>query len=245
MIYITGDTHMPLDMAKLSLDRFPEQAGLTKDDYVIVCGDFGGVWDGRWHDHKCMKDLEARNFTTLFIDGNHENFHLLNRMPMEVWNGGKVHRVGKGVLHLMRGQVFALEGMTFFTMGGGYSIDRAYRTPGRSWWPEEMPSDAERREAMANLARHGYSVDVILTHAAPESLMNLFFPDHAGELPLNLFLQEVMDRTAYRRWFFGHLHEDRTIDDRHRALYQDVIPLTLENESGAITESPPATRRPP
>lgn len=23
---------------------FPEQNEMTKDDYVIICGDFGGVW---------------------------------------------------------------------------------------------------------------------------------------------------------------------------------------------------------
>lgn len=43
MIYITGDTHIPIDIGKLSTSRFPKQKSLTKDDYVIVCGDFGGV----------------------------------------------------------------------------------------------------------------------------------------------------------------------------------------------------------
>ena len=45
MIYITGDTHIPTDIGKLSSKRFPEQKNLTKNDYVIICGDFGGVWD--------------------------------------------------------------------------------------------------------------------------------------------------------------------------------------------------------
>ena len=46
MIYITGDTHIPVDIGKLSVKRFPEQKEMTKRDYVIICGDFGGVWDG-------------------------------------------------------------------------------------------------------------------------------------------------------------------------------------------------------
>lgn len=74
---------------------------------MIICGDFGGVWDGRWHDKRCMDDLNASSFTTLFIDGNHENFDLLDRMPVESWNGGKI-RVGDSAIHLMRGQVFTL-----------------------------------------------------------------------------------------------------------------------------------------
>jgi hypothetical protein len=46
MIYITGDTHGMIDWEKLNTTEFPEQKSLTRDDYVIVVGDFGGVWDG-------------------------------------------------------------------------------------------------------------------------------------------------------------------------------------------------------
>ncbi len=42
MIYVTGDTHIPIDIGKLSEDRFAEQCCMTKDDYLIICGDFGG-----------------------------------------------------------------------------------------------------------------------------------------------------------------------------------------------------------
>ncbi len=47
MIYITGDTHA--DFAhRFNTANFPEQKEMTKDDYVIICGDFGGVWDVGW-----------------------------------------------------------------------------------------------------------------------------------------------------------------------------------------------------
>ena len=38
--------------------------------------------------------------------------------PVAEWHGGKVHRIRPHVLHLMRGQIFELEGCRFFTMGG-------------------------------------------------------------------------------------------------------------------------------
>lgn len=110
-------------------------------------------------------------------------------------------------------------------MGGRNSIDKLYRLPGRSWWPWEMLSQAEYAVAMENLEKRAFQVDYIITHAAPESQMNLFYPDHEDELPLNLFLQRVMDWTSCKKWFFGHLHEDRTIDERHRTLYQDVVQI--------------------
>lgn len=59
----------------------------------------------------------------LFIDGNYENFDKLSRFPVETWCGGKVHKIRETVIHLMRGEVYCIEGNTVFVMGGGYSID--------------------------------------------------------------------------------------------------------------------------
>ena len=39
MIYITGDTHAQFN--RFSTKHFPEQKNMTRDDYVIICGDFG------------------------------------------------------------------------------------------------------------------------------------------------------------------------------------------------------------
>ena len=52
--------------------------------------------------------------TTLFVDGNHENFALLNALPEKHWNGGRVHEVREHVLYLMRGQVFTFGGLMIF-----------------------------------------------------------------------------------------------------------------------------------
>lgn len=45
-IFVTGDCHS--NFRKFNMGRFPEQANLDKDDYVIVCGDFGGIWEVGW-----------------------------------------------------------------------------------------------------------------------------------------------------------------------------------------------------
>lgn len=123
MIYFTGDTHG--DFRRFSSEFFPEGKNCTKDDFVIILGDFGGVWklseDG---DERYWLDwLEKKPWTTLFIDGNHENHDRLNTMPVEEWHGGKIHRVRPSVLHLMRGQVFHIGGYRMFTFGGASSHD--------------------------------------------------------------------------------------------------------------------------
>ena len=51
MIYLTGDTHIPIDISKLNTKNFPEQKNLTRNDYIIIIGDFGLYW----HEDKTYK----------------------------------------------------------------------------------------------------------------------------------------------------------------------------------------------
>ena len=70
-IYITGDTHG--DFHRFSADNFPEGKTLTKEDYVIICGDFGGIWDvekSSPQEKYWLDWLDNKPWTTLFCDGN-------------------------------------------------------------------------------------------------------------------------------------------------------------------------------
>ena len=96
---------------------------MTRDNYMIIAGDFGAIWNGEPDDAEQLDWLEALPFTTLWVDGNHENFDELYSYPVEEWHGGKIHHIRPHVLHLMRGQIFETEGYTFFTMGGARSVD--------------------------------------------------------------------------------------------------------------------------
>ena len=174
MVLVTGDCHG--NFARFEQKHFSEQANMTKDDTVIIAGDFGGVWFGDSRDDETLDWLERLPFTLVFVCGNHENYDALARYPVAEWHGGKVHRIRPHVLHLMRGQIFELESYRFFTMGGAKSHDiedgilepdapefeqrvmtlqrkpRArYRINHISWWAQELPSDEEYAEARRNL----------------------------------------------------------------------------------------------
>ena len=43
-IYITGDTHGGFQ--RFGSRYFPQQKNMGREDYLIVTGDFGGLWDG-------------------------------------------------------------------------------------------------------------------------------------------------------------------------------------------------------
>lgn len=111
-------------------------------------------------------------------------------------------------------------------MGGAYSIDRYMRKLNVSYWEEEKPNDAEYKEAGENLAKHGKSVDIIITHTAPrEIIKRMGYSPDVHDMELTGYLEWVMYEVKFSRWFFGHWHEDREIDDRFRAVYMDVVSL--------------------
>lgn len=243
MIYITGDTHGEFE--RLSSRRF----NATKGDYVIVCGDYGNVWDNSMTEKYWRKWLNEKPFTLLFIDGNHENYDLLSDYPITEWNGGKVHKISDNIIHLMRGQAFCIEGIRFFTMGGASShdidagilepddpdfavkkkkLDRElalYRINRVSWWAEEMPSVEEMEEGLRNLDNVGYTVDVILTHCSPSSIQDIISHGLFRHDSLTDYLETIKERCDFKMWFFGHYHENRQIGHNFLMLYDMIISL--------------------
>ncbi len=226
MIFITGDTHRT-DLLCIHhfCDNHPE---LTKDDYIIIAGDFGGVWsmDTLERDLQPFSDLPV---TVLFVDGNHENFDLINSYPVEMWNGGKVHKIKPDIIHLMRGQVFEIEGKTIFTFGGATSIDKDYRVEGESWWSQELPTYEELDEGVANLKRYGNRVDYVITHSCSERAFaypiiqnNATIKYHCPEVQMLSYIEEI---ATFKHWFFGHFHLDAELGDRYTALLHNVVML--------------------
>lgn len=232
-IFVTGDIHGTHDIGKLSDKAFPEGVSLDKDDYLIICGDFGLVWSGDNFESHWLDWLSDMPWTTLFVDGNHENHDMLDAMPVEQWHGGKVHFVRPDIIHLMRGQVFDICGQRFFTMGGANSHDKQWRIPGLSWWEQEMPRPEEYEEARANLDACGWNVDVIITHCAPSGLLWRMVR-HVESDELSTFFQEVAEKCKYRRWYFGHYHTDTELGDGFRALYYEILEVDLAADEFAV-----------
>lgn len=238
MIYIRGDTHGHLH--PFFDDRLFKETQANEANYLIVAGDFGilfGPGDEKAEAEK-FSLLTKVPCTILFADGNHENFSRLNSCSVEEWNGGTVHRVSRNILHLMRGQVYEIDGLSMFVMGGAYSPDRPRRIENVSWWKEEMPSEAEYMQARKNLSAHGNKVDLIITHTAPYAALDVLYrmrklpsPPDVHEFELNRFLEEVAQTVTYKHWFFGHLHLDAYAGRRQTALYRDVYRVTKDGKT--------------
>lgn len=249
MIYVTGDIHGSHSISKLSSRHWAEGRSLTFGDYLIVCGDFGLWWDGESrgkHDIYWRNWLEMKHWTTLWVDGNHENHDMVLSLPVVEWNGGRAHVDERWphIIHLMRGEVYDVpdgDSMTrIFSFGGARSHDIQWRTEGIDWWPREMPNLEEFENGMANLERVGWEVDYVITHdapTAPKRKLLSTFPeswrtDRWEDDRLNGYLDRFDERLSYRKWYFGHYHDDAVVDEKHDVLYDQVLRIGENPEEG-------------
>lgn len=223
MIYITGDTHG--DPVRFIENNMGDKEW-NDDDCLIICGDFGYVFYGNGSEKDFLDYLETKPYTICFCDGNHEGFPTIYSYPKEKWNGGYVHRIRKNVLHLMRGQVFEIDGRKVFTMGGAYSIDRYVRKLNFSYWEEEIPNNEEFHEAIKNLRENNNEVDIVISHTAPREIIRRMgkCPD-VHDMELTGFLEWVMYQVKFEHWYFGHWHLDQTFDEKYTAVYFDIHSL--------------------
>lgn len=248
MIYVTGDCHGNFE--RFTTAHFPVQRTLTKDDIVMITGDFGGIWFGdcssfRKEEDYWLKWLMKKPFTVLFVDGNHENFDRLYSYPVREYCGGFVHEIGPNMMHLMRGQVYHLQGRTFFAFGGASShdmedgvlepddkrrIDRFYRQGkrfrirGESWWEEELPTEEEMETGIRNLERHNWKVDYVISHCCPTSVLRIFNQENKWkEDVLTDYFDTLLDRgLTFDNWMFGHYHQTKEFDGGFQMLYEAV-----------------------
>lgn len=267
MIYVTGDTHGEFE--RFSAKRLCNSGmKLTKEDYVIVCGDFGLCWArDKTFDYHC-RNFALKPYTILWVQGNHENYDMIAEFPLEEWHGGKVrHIVRDKVILLERGQVFTIGGKTFFTFGGASSHDiqggvldrnsvdfaeqrrRAerlelpYRIIHESWWPQELPTEGEMQEGWKNLAAHHFTVDYVITHCCSTTLQNYLNKEkNRSNAPdiLTDYLETVEQKLQYKHWYFGYYHSDEVIDEKHTLLYYVISSV----EDGKSTNSMPVLGRP-
>ncbi len=223
MVYITGDMHGELE--RLYDKEFRK---LRRGDTLIVCGDFGYIFDGSKQEKQVIKFFAKRKFVTAFVDGTHDNLDKINRSRETVWKGGKVHRIQGNLLHLMRGQIFEIEGNRYFTFGGGESTDKDMRVQKGFWWRQEEPTPAEMADGARVLDEAGLKVDYIITHEPPslvKSAILLRRGDNDSVNKLNGYLEEIGRSCHYRHWFFGSLHEDRVITEHHTCVFRKLLPI--------------------
>ena len=154
-----------------------------------------------------------------------------------------MHKIRPSVIHLMRGQIYEIDGKSFFTFGGASSHDiesgildpedpnfkekkkwldrewRSYRVNHITWWVRELPSEEDASEAVpsADVPSAVVPSDVVPPAAVPSADPVLSVP--AALLP-------VSGVAAFR-------------PDSPAILKESTDVFTFESASSVLTE--PAT----
>lgn len=215
MIYITGDTHGNFRRFTKK-ERMRCRYNLTEKDYVIICGDFGLLWMKDREFEYNLKCLSQLPFKILWVQGNHENYNMIEEYPLESWNGGNVRKISNNIILLERGQVFNIEGKSFFTFGGASShdidggiLDRnsptfnedkkkaiksrlCYRILNESWWKQELPTEEELRKGLENLAKVDYKVDFVISHCMSNRMQKRLHQLITGRDSGSFFSEDIL-----------------------------------------------------
>lgn len=225
MLFITGDTHG--NFSRFSNTSWPLNTLLTKDDYVIVAGDFGlifhpeqskdEIWWTKW--------LSKKPWNILAVDGNHEHHTKLNQLPREEKFGGIVGKIADNIFHLRRGEIYEICNKKILTFGGATSIDKAHRTEGISWWAEEVPNYNDMDHCIESMDKHQRKVDLIIAHTCPQALASVI----AGRIgspviedPTQRMLDHITSYCEFQHFFCGHWHQNVSYGKYH-FLYMNIV----------------------
>ena len=243
-IFVVGDIHGNPKI--ISNSKWVEGKELTENDIVIFLGDFGLFWDNppTKEEEYWLQWLAKKPYQVAFIDGNHENFDLIQQLPEVEKFGGKVgvYKTKEGeIYHLKRGEVYTINNKKILTIGGALSIDKMYRSEGFSWWPQEYLSYKEENNTFDNLDKHNWKVDYVLTHTCPYDIIEHFLDNPSSQKfddKVSKFLLEIDNRLEFDEWHFGHFHNDRIYErqyddgknDKYYCHYTKIQELKDNNE---------------
>lgn len=155
-----GDWHGNVGWAEFIIAALPDD--VSRVEHV---GDFGLMG---WHMPEYLtrvsqacKDADIDLYVT---PGNHENYTYINEHLAET--SDPVKEIAPRIFIHRRGHQFEIDGVRLTSVGGAVSVDKAHRTMGIDWWPEEVISSAEFQE-FTDPATGLSPTDILLTHDAP------------------------------------------------------------------------------
>ena len=214
--YIRGDIHGVFSEIVI----FRKKMKLKARDNIIILGDAAICWrKDREEMNSYVKQWENYKDTPMlyFIDGNHENFDILNSLPIENNEG----IVSKHIHWIKRGSIKTFENKKCLFIGGAESLDKFRRTEHLSWWVDETITD----EDIELIKKDKY--DYVFTHTCPRSVLNKY----KALLCNSLFDQDEIDYTSedqleivknkieYKQWWFAHFHQNVQLNDKFMCLY--------------------------
>lgn len=217
--WVCGDVHADLSKLqaglKRTLDRRKADARLSGTPVVqanvILLGDVGlGFPDdplGERLLHKMSRLAGMFKATLYLIRGNHDNPLIWRSetatVGMSAQKHPNVYFLGDGLLKV--------NGDRYVVLGGGTSVDRAFREENRDWWPGEGIGQDTCHLPYGAFSR-GKGLTGILSHVGPRPPMvnpvlpSMFYDRQRAADEEQALLRCIGDLEHPRKWYFGHYH---------------------------------------
>ncbi len=214
MIHLISDLHGGKDIG-----QFKEYVSTASfDDLLIILGDTELNFQDT-EENRCFTEyFLSTNKPIAIVDGNHENHPYIRSFPRDTMYGGPVYRLSDSIVYLKRGNVYTIEGKTFFVMGGCKSSAKWFDMG--LVYDFEDPSAEEIAFGIKNLNRHNNKVDYILTHK---------YKSGEGELATKNSLQYLTnyidENVSFTHWYSGHWHKTVKLDGLHTVIYNEIVTL--------------------
>ena len=219
MLYYVGDFHG---------DPFQyDFSDLKEGDILFQLGDFGILWDEEFTNEEMtnLKKLGNADFETIVILGNHENYDIIETLPITFHYGAecwyyKNSDMEKPIYFPKAGEIMGIDGNRILCIRGAESTDKHLRVEGISWWKQEKLSVDEIDNIFEKLQSVNFQVDYVLSHTGPKSIVKEMMGPFLGYLKscqVSQVLEGVyfnLDKERLKGWYFGHFHENiRFIDN--------------------------------
>lgn len=229
-VFIKGDCHSNF----VFLPGFCKEKNTTKEDILILLGDVGLNYFLDSREQKLKRKISSLPITLLCVHGNHEErpSNILNykikyfeEYGCYCWYEEKY----PNILFPKNGTA-TIKGKKCLFIGGAYSVDKYYRlNKGYQWFESEQLTEEEKNEILSQLKENN-SFDYIFTHTAPlkyePTYLFLDFIDQSKvDKSMEIFLQEVLEKVKYKKWYFAHYHDDKELEDNFTICYHSVIEI--------------------
>lgn len=229
MIYITGDTHREFDRVK----KFCKKNNTTTDDILIITGDAGINYFGRYRDTIFKTYLSTLPITMFCVRGNHEQRpEEIETYQTKMFAGGTVYyeKDFENLLFAKDGEVYTFNDKKYMVIGGAYSVDKPQRIAyGWHWFPNEQLDSTEKSLIEAKLESMDLQIYGILSHTCPQKFTpkELFLPgvdQSKVDTSMEDWLDSIEDKLSYEKWYCGHYHTNKNVN-KMRFLFTDIIEL--------------------
>lgn len=226
--FLLGDIHGDVSAIEALYHRHKSVLSENpEENKIILLGDVGLNYfvgtDKEALDHKHKTELSKFPFTYICLRGNHESRvrDVVDKYPdkwiMKAKYAGTIYVEEEfpNIEYLEDvPAVYEFAGYRTLSLPGAYSVDKKRRLlVGDPWFSNEMLSDEEMEYGRYLVNDYGY-FDLIISHTCPFSMepRDLFLMginQNKVDKTMEFFLNEVEQKADYRRWAFGHFHEDR------------------------------------